>query len=132
LENVSWKRYAAGLFQALGLKIVDNQVYVLGRDQITRLHDLNNDGEADFYENFNNDMQVTPGFHEFAFDLQTDPDGNFYFSKGGPVNPGGSGWDRSAITTDASSRFQRTDKSSRYSRLECARQTEWELARTAK
>ena len=37
-------------------------------------------------------MQVTPGFHEFTFDLQTDPQGNFYFLKGGPVNPGGSGW----------------------------------------
>ncbi|MDB6151565.1 MAG: Cytochrome c [Chthoniobacteraceae bacterium] len=92
LENVVWKRYATGLFQALGLKIVDDQVYVLGRDQITRLHDLNSDGEADFYECFNNDVQVTPGFHEFAFDLQTDPQGNFYFAKGGPVNPGGSGW----------------------------------------
>lgn len=92
LENVSWKRHATGLFQALGLKIVNNQVFVLGRDQITRLRDLNNDGEADFYENFNNDVQVTPGFHEFAFDLQTDPEGSFYFSKGGPVNPGGSGW----------------------------------------
>ena len=92
LENVTWKRHAAGLFQALGLKIVDNEIYVLGRDQITKLRDLNNDGEADSYENFNNDVQVTPGFHEFAYDLQTDPQGNFYFTKGGPVNPGGNGW----------------------------------------
>jgi hypothetical protein len=92
LEKVTWHRYATGLHQPLGLKIVDEQVYVLGRDQITRLYDLNNDGEADLYENFNNDVQVTPGFHEFAFDLQTDLQGNFYFSKGGPVNPGGRGW----------------------------------------
>lgn len=92
LESVEWRRFATGLFQALGLKIVDDKVYVLGRDQITRLHDLNNDGEADFYENFNNDVQVTPGFHEFALDLHTDPQGNFYFAKGGPVNPGGRGW----------------------------------------
>ena len=92
LQNVTWKRYAAGLFHALGLTIVDDQIYVLGRDQITRLRDLNHDGEADYYENFNNDVQVTPNFHEFAFDLQTDPQGNFYFAKGGPVNPGGRGW----------------------------------------
>jgi hypothetical protein len=92
LEKLEWKRYATGLFQALGLKIVDEKIYVLGRDQITRLADLNGDNEADWYENFNNDVQVTPGFHEFAFDLQTDPQGNFYFSKGGPVNPGGNGW----------------------------------------
>jgi hypothetical protein len=92
LENIEWKRYATGLFHALGLKIVNDQIYVLGRDQITRLHDLNNDGEADFYENFNNDVQVTPGFHEFTFGLETDSKGNFYFIKGGPVNPGGRGW----------------------------------------
>ncbi|MHA3774049.1 DUF6797 domain-containing protein [Verrucomicrobiota bacterium sgz303538] len=92
LSKIKWHRYATGLFHALGLKIVNDELYVLGRDQITHLHDLNKDGEADLYENFNNDVQVTPGFHEFAFDLQTDPQGNFYFSKGGPVNPGGSGW----------------------------------------
>lgn len=94
LKELTWKRYAAGLFHALGLKIVNDQVYVLGRDQITRLHDLNNDGEADFYECFNNDAMITTNFHEFTFDLHTDPDGNFYFIKGGPVRPGGRGWDK--------------------------------------
>ena len=92
LETIEWQRFATGLFHALGLKIVEDKVYALGRDQITRLHDLNGDGEADYYENFNNDVQVTPGFHEFTFGLETDPEGNFYFAKGGPVNPGGRGW----------------------------------------
>ena len=41
LDHVKWRRFAAGLFQTLGLKIVNDEVYVLGRDQITRLHDLN-------------------------------------------------------------------------------------------
>jgi hypothetical protein len=93
LEKLTWKRYAAGMFQTLGLKIVDDKVYVLGRDQITRLHDTNSDGEADFYENFNNDCQVSSSFHEFSFDLQTDPEGNFYYAKAGPVRPGGRGWE---------------------------------------
>jgi hypothetical protein len=92
LSNLRWKRFAAGLFQPLGLRIVNDTVYVLGRDQITRLHDLNGDGEADFYECFNNDCIVSPSFHEFALDLQSDPQGNFYYAKGGPVRPGGRGW----------------------------------------
>jgi hypothetical protein len=93
LDKLVWKRYATGLFQPLGLKIVDDKIYTLGREGIVRLHDLNNDGEADFYETFNNDVHTTPGFHEFAFDLQTDPEGNFYFSKAGPVRGGGRGFE---------------------------------------
>ncbi len=85
LQNLSWQRVATGLFQPLGLKIVKDQVYVLGRDQITRLQDLNGDGEADFYKAFNNDLTATPNFHEFVMDLQTDPEGNFYFTKGAPL-----------------------------------------------
>src|SRR5207302_11229332 len=70
LRHLKWKRYAAGLFEALGLKIVDDVVYVTSRDRIVRLHDLNDDGEADFYESFNSDAPVAPSYHAFAFDLQ--------------------------------------------------------------
>ncbi|MEM1442036.1 MAG: DUF6797 domain-containing protein [Verrucomicrobiota bacterium] len=92
LSQITWHRFAAGLYQTLGLKIVDGIIYTMGRDQITKLHDLNNDGEADYYECFNNDVNITDGFHEFAFDLQTDDEGNFYFSKGQPVLGGGRGF----------------------------------------
>ena len=89
LSKLTWKRYATGMFQSLGLKIVDGVIYVLNRDQITRLHDLNKDGEADFYENFNNDCHVQVAYHEFAHDLHTDRAGNFYFMKGSDL--GGNG-----------------------------------------
>ena len=81
LETLTWQRIATGLFQPLGLKIVKDEIYVLGRDQITRLHDLNGDGETDFYENFNNDCMVSEHFHEFATDLKTDSQGNFWYIK---------------------------------------------------
>jgi hypothetical protein len=83
LKELKWRRIASGLFQPLGLKIVDDIIYVTCRDQICRLHDLNGDGEIDFYESFNNDQQVTEHFHEFAMGLQTDHEGNFYYAKGG-------------------------------------------------
>ncbi len=94
LDELTWRRFATGLHDPLGLKVVDGKILTHGRDQITRLHDLNDDGEADYYETFNNDVYVTKGFHEFAFDLQTDQEGNFYFSKGGPVNSGGRGFQK--------------------------------------
>ncbi len=82
LGHVTWKRMATGLFQPLGLKILNGEIYVLGRDQITRLHDFNHDGETDFYENFNNDGEVTQNGHEFATCLETDSKGAFYYLRG--------------------------------------------------
>jgi hypothetical protein len=83
LDKLSWRRYATGLFQPCGLRIVNDEIYVVARDQITRFHDLNGDGEADFYENFNNDCAEKGNYHEFAMDLNTDAEGNFYYLKGG-------------------------------------------------
>ncbi|HUY34267.1 MAG TPA: DUF6797 domain-containing protein [Pirellulales bacterium] len=79
--RVTWRRVANGLFQPLGLKIVDGQIYVTCRDQLAILRDLNGDGETDFIECFNSDHQVTEHFHEFAMGLQTDAEGNFYYAK---------------------------------------------------
>jgi hypothetical protein len=92
LEHLKWKRFATGLHQPLGLKIVNDEIYALCRDQITKLTDLNGDGEADFYQCFNNSWEMTTAFHAFAFDLQTDPEGNFFFAFGSPVKSGGPGF----------------------------------------
>jgi hypothetical protein len=81
LSKVTWRRIASGLFQPLGVKVVDGAIHVCCRDQIARLHDRNGDGEVDFIESFNSDHQVTEHFHEFAMGLQTDQDGNFYYTK---------------------------------------------------
>jgi hypothetical protein len=89
LEKVSWKRFATGLYQPLGLKIIGDKVHVLERDQITKLHDLNSDGEADFYENVNNDCISAGGGHSYATSLETDSKGNFYFTKCAENTPHG-------------------------------------------
>jgi putative heme-binding domain-containing protein len=81
--SLQWQRIASGMFQPLGLKIVKEKIYVTCRDQLAILHDLNGDGETDYYECFNNDHQVTEHFHEFAMGLQTDDAGNFYYAKSG-------------------------------------------------
>jgi putative heme-binding domain-containing protein len=80
-EVITWQRIASGLFQPLGIKLVNGQLFVGCRDQIVRLHDLNGDGEIDFYECFNADHQVTEHFHEFAMGLQADAEGNLYYAK---------------------------------------------------
>jgi hypothetical protein len=90
LDKLTWKRFATGLYQPLGLRVVDGKIIVLERGQLTRLHDHNGAGEADFYENFNNDWHTGGGEHSFDTCLETDPAGNFYFFKtGDPETPSG-------------------------------------------
>ncbi len=79
--TLTWKRIASGLFQPLGIKVIDGVIHVTCRDQLVILRDLNGDGETDFYECLNNDHQVTEHFHEFAMGLQVDEAGNFYYAK---------------------------------------------------
>ena len=89
LERIAWQRFATGLYQPLGLKVVDGKAHVLGRDQITILHDRNGDGEADFYENFNNEIMIAGGGHSYATSLETDASGNFYFVRCAEDTPHG-------------------------------------------
>ncbi|MEM9831371.1 MAG: DUF6797 domain-containing protein [Bacteroidota bacterium] len=81
--QLSWKRIGSGLFQPLGIKVIDEKIYVTCRDQLVLLHDLNGDEETDYYESFNHDHQVTDHFHEFAMGLQADKQGNLYYAKSG-------------------------------------------------
>jgi azurin len=78
LNRVHWRRFAAGLHQALGLVVAEGSIYVLGRDQVTRLHDQNGDGEADFYECFCNAYETSTAGHDFISGLQRDSAGRFY------------------------------------------------------
>lgn len=83
IDTLRWKRIGTGLFQPLGIKVVKGDIFVVCRDQIVRLRDLNGDDETDFYESFNHDHQVTDHFHEFAMGLQADNEGNLYYAKSG-------------------------------------------------
>ncbi|TLD71251.1 heme-binding domain-containing protein [Phragmitibacter flavus] len=93
LEKVRWKRFATGLHQPLGVRIVNDQLYVLGRDQITRLQDLNGDDEADFHECVTNAQLTSAGGHDYITGLEIDAEGRFYFASGNQgvcrVKPGG-------------------------------------------
>jgi len=83
LMNLTWKRFAAGLYEPFGIKVIDDVIYVTCKDRVVRLHDVDKNGEADFYESFSADTDVSIYFHAFNFDLQTDSQGNFYYAKGG-------------------------------------------------
>lgn len=82
LNNLTWRRIASGLHQTLGLVVVEDVIHLLGRDQITRLHDKNADGEIDFYECFSNVFDASAGGHDYMCGLVRDDEGRFYTSSG--------------------------------------------------
>jgi len=81
LQNVTWKRYASGLYQPLGLVVRDGRIFVLEQGQITRLTDLNGDREADVYERFHGAGPFKP--RAYWMGLETDSEGQFYYVRDG-------------------------------------------------
>ncbi len=79
LRQVTWRRIATGLYQPLGLTVVSNQVVVLCRDHLVRLHDLNGDGVADRYESLSSLINTSGSSHDYVTSLCRDDNGNFYY-----------------------------------------------------
>ena len=53
------------------MAIRDDQASVFGQGQITRLHDLNGDDTADYYENFSNVFIQAANTRDFAMDMDS-------------------------------------------------------------
>jgi cytochrome c len=70
---------ASGLAEPLGIEVVDGEIYVLQKQELTKLIDLDKDGIIDEYRAVCNTWQVSADFHEFAFGLVY-KDGYFYVS----------------------------------------------------
>ena len=81
-KKATWNRFASGLHHCQGMIVDEEGIFVLCRDQITQLKDLNNDGEADYYHCFSNAFETSPAGHDYICGLERDPAGNFYFSSG--------------------------------------------------
>ncbi|MBL8857937.1 MAG: DUF1080 domain-containing protein [Planctomycetes bacterium] len=69
--------FCEGLQEGLGLKVVQGEIYVLQRAELSRLRDTDGDGECDTIDTVTNDFGVSGNYHEFAFGLPLDTDGNF-------------------------------------------------------
>ena len=87
-EIITVRRIAKGLAEPLGLKVVDGDIYVLQKQELTQLIDLNGDDIIDEYRTVCNDWKVSANFHEFAFGLVY-KEGYFYATLATAINPGG-------------------------------------------
>lgn len=82
LREVRWKRFATGLHQPLGVKVIGGRIHVIGRDQVTRLDDLNGDLEADFHACVSNAQSTSPHFHDYIIGLESDAQGRLLTASG--------------------------------------------------
>jgi cytochrome c len=76
-SKIKVKRIAAGLAEPLGITVVDGNIFVLQKQELTQLVDLDGDEIIDEYRTICNGWGVTGDFHEFAFGLAY-KDGYFY------------------------------------------------------
>lgn len=82
------KRIAAGLAEPLGLKVVDDTIFVMQKQEMTKLVDVNGDDIIDEYHTLCDDWGVSANFHEFGFGLEY-KDGYFYATLATAIQPGG-------------------------------------------
>lgn len=83
--EATWRRFASGLHEPKSVAIVDDEIFVSDRNGIIRLVDTDNNGEADWYENFSNIVPQTAETREFAMGMVAAADGGFFLAKGGQV-----------------------------------------------
>ena len=82
------KRIGFGLAEPLGLKVVNDTIYVMQKHEMTRLIDTDGDDIIDEYQTLCDDWKVSSNFHEFGFGLAY-KDGYFYATLATAINPGG-------------------------------------------
>lgn len=76
-STIEVKQIAKGLAEPLGIKMVDGDLYVLQKQELTKLIDTDGDGIIDEYQKVCDSWHVTSHYHEFAFGLVYN-EGSFY------------------------------------------------------
>lgn len=87
-DDIAVKRIATGLGECLGLKVVDGEIYVMQKHELTHLVDHDGDDVIDEYRTVSDQWRVSSNFHEFAFGLEYQ-DGYFYGALATAIEPGG-------------------------------------------
>jgi cytochrome c551/c552 len=75
----SFRLFASGLHEALGLVYKDGALYTAQRGELTKLADTNGDDRADVYETVYA-WPLSGHYHEYSFGPKVAPDGSFFVS----------------------------------------------------
>ncbi|HAV62985.1 MAG TPA: hypothetical protein DCY13_11545 [Verrucomicrobiales bacterium] len=72
-----FRKFAGGLNEPLGLAVIDGDIVVAQKPELTRIKDLDGDGVADSFECLNDDWHFTGNYHAFTFGPALAHDGSF-------------------------------------------------------
>jgi hypothetical protein len=78
-----YRRFARGLCEPGGLKVIEGDIYLTQKQELTRLRDTDGNGEADLFECISQDWGFTGNYHDFTFGPTLDRDGNFHIFRNG-------------------------------------------------
>ncbi len=70
--------FAEGLWEGLGLNVINDQIFIVQRGELSRLVDEDDDGVCDRIDTITDDWGLSGNYHEFAYGLPDDPLGNLY------------------------------------------------------
>ena len=70
-----YRLFAQGMHEVLGINFIKGDIYATQRSELTRLRDLDGDGEADEYETIYT-WPLSGNYHEYSYGPMLDKDGN--------------------------------------------------------
>ncbi|MBM80321.1 MAG: hypothetical protein CMJ78_06980 [Planctomycetaceae bacterium] len=79
-SKVTYKRFAQGLHEPLGLLKRGDSFFTVQRSELTEVKDSDGNGVADEYLTVAKGWGVTGNYHEYAFGPKLDRDGNFWLT----------------------------------------------------
>lgn len=82
-KNGRFRMFAFGLHEPLGLLTgKQGEIWVMQRGELSHILDTDKDGKADQFDTINQDWGYTGNYHQYAFGLARDKEGNFYGTLG--------------------------------------------------
>jgi len=79
-EDATFTLICEGLHEGMGLAVVDDEIFVAQRCELSKLLDLDGDERIDEIQTITQDWGMSGNYHEFVFGLPVDKDGNMYVS----------------------------------------------------